>query len=49
MELIITLRKEVADEAEADTLYNIVKAKLADNPDVGVTAHTSQKIPRPPD
>lgn len=37
MELIITLRKEVADQPEGETLYEFVKDKLKDKPDVKVT------------
>lgn len=44
MNLTIVLTKEVVDEAEAQTLYDIVKAKLADNPDVKVEASTSQRL-----
>lgn len=37
MELIITLRKEVADREEGEALYEFVKDKLKDKPDVKVT------------
>ena len=46
MELRIILSKEVTDEAEAQTLVDIVKAKLSDNPDVKVEASTYQKLPK---
>jgi len=44
MQLVITLKKEVADETEAHTLVTIVKAKLADNPSVSVESYVHNKI-----
>ena len=44
MELIITLRKEVADQAEAEQLFELVKEKLAGQPEITVTGQTSEKI-----
>lgn len=37
MELIVTLRKEVADQAEGKSLYEFVKDKLKEKPEVKVT------------
>lgn len=37
--VIITLRKEVPDRVAGRTIYDLVKAKLADQPDVKVTGH----------
>lgn len=42
--LTITLRKEVADEAEAQALTNVVKAKLADNPTVVITSQFTNRF-----
>ena len=44
MFLIITLRKPVADTAEANTLAEIVKQKLEDHPDIKITAQTANHI-----
>jgi len=44
MVLIVTLRKDVADTAEANTLAEIVKTKLEDHPDVSITAQTANHI-----
>lgn len=41
MKLVITLRKEVADRNEGEQIYELVKQKLADQPDVKVTAHVT--------
>ena len=37
MELIITLRKEVADREEGEAIYEFVKQKLQEKPDIKVT------------
>ncbi len=42
--LTITLKKVVADDAEAIALTAIVKQKLADQPSVKVTSHTIKEI-----
>lgn len=34
MYLVVTIRKEVADAVEGKALYEIVKQKLSDHPDV---------------
>lgn len=39
MQLIITLRKEVANPPEARQIYELVKEKLSDHPEVIVTGH----------
>lgn len=39
MQLIITLRKEVADQAEGQQTFEAVKQKLEDRPDIKVTGH----------
>lgn len=39
--LIITLRKEVADRETARAIYDLVKERMADRPDVIITGQTS--------
>ena len=36
---VITLRKDVADRDAARLIYDLVKTRLADRPDVLVTGH----------
>jgi len=38
---IITLRKEVPDRDSARAIYDIVKTRMADRPDIIVTGHFS--------
>ncbi|GAI30951.1 unnamed protein product [marine sediment metagenome] len=39
MQIVITLRKEVPDRDQARIIYDIVKQKMADRPDVQITGH----------
>ncbi|MCK5603359.1 hypothetical protein KAR91_15855 [Candidatus Pacearchaeota archaeon] len=39
--VIITVRKEVPDRDQARIIYDLVKARLADRPDVKLTGHLS--------
>lgn len=41
---IITLRKEVPDNATAEQIVEAVKARLADRPDIKITAHINNHI-----
>lgn len=41
MQLVITLRKKVADREEGKQIYELVKQKLEDHPDVKVTGHVT--------
>lgn len=41
MYVIITLRKEVENRIEARTIYDLVKQRMVDRPDVKVTGHAS--------
>ena len=41
MFVIVTLRKEVPDREAARIIYDLVKTKMADMPDVAVTGHCS--------
>ena len=49
MDLIITLRKEVPDEATAQQIFELVQNRLADYPDVTIQAHTTMRLPVSPD
>ncbi len=44
MQLVITLKKEVADETEAHALVAIVKTKLEDQPSISVESYVHNKI-----
>lgn len=39
--VVITLRKEVPDRDTARVIYDLVKTKMADRPDVEVSGHFS--------
>lgn len=39
MELVITLRKKVADRDEGKVIFDLVKQRLEDRPDVIITGH----------
>lgn len=41
MFVIITARKEVASAEEGRAIYDVVKQKMADRPDVQLTGHVS--------
>lgn len=41
MFVILTARKEVADKEEGRTIYDLIKGKLADRPDIKLTGHVS--------
>jgi len=45
LQLLIVLRKDVADRAEAVVLVDAVKAKLAGRPDIIVTSETHESLP----
>jgi len=42
MLLTITLRKEVPNEQTGRTLYEAVKTKMQDNPEVKINGHVAQ-------
>jgi len=52
MKLTITLRKDVADRVEGEAIYDLVKTRLADRPDVEVHGHVTNHFiepePEPP-
>lgn len=41
MELVIVIRKKVEDPAEGNFIYQMVKERLNDRPDVKVTGHVT--------
>ena len=41
MYLVITLRKEVPNREAGKVIYDLVKARMADRPDVEVTGHVT--------
>ncbi len=41
MQLVITLRKEVPDREAGEAIYELVKQKLEDRPDIEVTGHVT--------
>ncbi len=41
MLVVITLRKEVPDRDSARTIFDLVKQKMSDRPDIVVTGHCS--------
>lgn len=49
IQLIVVLRKTVADEAEAQALYQIVKDRFADNPSISVTGKITNHLEAPPE
>jgi len=45
MQLVITLRKDVADQAEGEQTFELVKQKLEDRPDIQITGHVTNHFP----
>lgn len=41
MYLVITLRKEVPDREAGKVIYDLIKQKMADRPDVTITGHVT--------
>lgn len=41
MYLVITLRRMVEDREQGEELFDLVKQKLADRPDITVTGHVT--------
>jgi len=41
MYIVITLRREVPDRDTARIIYDLVKTKMADRPDVEISGHCS--------
>lgn len=47
MFLTIVLRKEVPNEAQGIALYEIVKQKLSDHPEVKISGNVNNPLPEP--
>lgn len=45
MKLTIVLRKDVPNEQTAQQLFDIVKTKLEDNPDIEISGTVNQTLP----
>jgi len=41
MHLVVTLRKEVPDRETGRAIYDLVKQKMADRPDITLTGHVT--------
>jgi len=41
MNLVVTLRKEVPDRETGQAIFELVKQRMADRPDVTVTGHVT--------
>lgn len=41
MQLVITLRKEVPDRDQGKEIFDLVKEKLEDHPEIKVTGHVT--------
>jgi len=51
MKLVVTLRKEVPDRETGEWLYNLIKERLADHPEVIISGHVTNHfdMENPPD
>jgi len=45
MFMTIVLRKEVLNETQAQQLFDIVKTKLADHPEINISGNVSTSLP----
>jgi len=45
MELTITLRREVADEDQGEIIFELVKSKLADHPEITIAGNVQNRLP----
>ena len=45
MQLTITLRREVADEDSGEVIFQLVKTKLADHPEIKISGSVQKKFP----
>ncbi|GAH62959.1 unnamed protein product, partial [marine sediment metagenome] len=41
MQLVITIRRDVADRDQGEAIYELVKKRLEDHPEVKVTGHVT--------
>jgi len=49
MFLTIVLRKEVPDELTGQQIFELVKTRLADHPEVGITGSINNTLPIEPE
>lgn len=49
MQLVITLRKEVEDRDEGEEIFELVKERFADRPDVKVLGHVTNHFAQEPE
>jgi len=45
MELVIVLRTEVANQQQGEQIFETVKRRLEDRPDITVTGHVTNHFP----
>lgn len=48
MYLVVTIRKDVADRDEGEALYELVKQRLADRPNVKISGHVTNHFEQSP-
>lgn len=51
MQLVITVRKEVADRDQGELIFRLVEQRLADRPDLTLSGHVTNHFeltPEPP-
>jgi len=49
MQVVVTLRKEVPDREAGEIIYELVKLKLADRPDIIVAGHVTNHFVEDPE
>ena len=49
MHVVITLRKEVPDREAGESIFELVKLRLADRPDIIVTGHVTNHFIEEPE
>lgn len=48
MQLVVTLRKDVPDQETGEAIFDLVRQRLADRPDIQITGHVTNHFPEPP-
>ena len=49
MNVVVTLRKEVPDRDTGEAIFELVKLKLADRPDITITGHVTNHFVEEPE
>lgn len=49
MQLVITVRKDVTDRDEGEALYEKVKQRMQDHPEIKITAHVTNHFVEEPE